>query len=168
MDVDLPADAPVKAESQETKPKDIPDPIPLMRSSVIIAIVMLLKSHLKTLYSISEECVPLILWLRQYSQLFNRKCIKFVIGKKSAVGDKPAVKKHDNPISWDRLPYAVTPIHTTYDAQKQKATVSAPLRRYCRVADTLHSSLRFGMRMVSVLSPKTKNCCFHHEFSTFH
>lgn len=29
--------------------------IPLMRTSVIIAMVMLLKAHLKTLYSLSEE-----------------------------------------------------------------------------------------------------------------
>lgn len=53
------------------------------------------------------------------------KCNKFVIGKKSAVGDKPTVKRHDNTISWDRLPYAVDPIHTTYDAEAQKVTVSS-------------------------------------------
>lgn len=32
-----------------------PDRIPLMRTSVIIGMVMLLKAHLKTLYSLSEE-----------------------------------------------------------------------------------------------------------------
>jgi cohesin loading factor subunit SCC2 len=31
---------------------------PLMRASVIIGMVMLLKAHLKTLYSLTEECVP--------------------------------------------------------------------------------------------------------------
>jgi len=31
------------------------DHVALMRTSVIIAIVMLLKAHLKTLYSLSEE-----------------------------------------------------------------------------------------------------------------
>lgn len=31
--------------------------LPFVRSSVIIAIIMLLKTHLKTLYGISEECV---------------------------------------------------------------------------------------------------------------
>jgi len=31
------------------------DRVALMRTSVIIAIVMLLKAHLKTLYSLSEE-----------------------------------------------------------------------------------------------------------------
>jgi len=74
-----------------------------MRTSVIIALVMLLKAHLKTLYSLSEE-----------------KCNKFIIGKKSALGDKPATKRHDNPISWDRLPFATNPLHTTEDADKQK------------------------------------------------
>ncbi|KAJ3525731.1 hypothetical protein NMY22_g10453 [Coprinellus aureogranulatus] len=81
------------------------DPIPLMRSSVIVAMIMLLKAHLKALYSLSED-----------------KCNKFVIGKKSAIGDKPTVKRHENPISWDRLPYAVNPIHTSHDAAAQKAT----------------------------------------------
>jgi len=72
--------------------------------SVIIAIVMLLKAHLKTLYSLSED-----------------KCNKFVIGKKSAIGDKPATKRNDNPISWARLPFATDPLHTTQDADLQKA-----------------------------------------------
>ncbi|PPR07277.1 hypothetical protein CVT26_012437 [Gymnopilus dilepis] len=78
--------------------------VAIMRTSVIIALVMLLKAHLKTLYSLSEE-----------------KCNKFVVGKKSALGDKPATKRHDNPISWDRLPFATTPLHTTEDAEQQKA-----------------------------------------------
>jgi len=34
---------------------NLQEKIPLMRSSVIIAMVMLLKLHLKTLYSLSEE-----------------------------------------------------------------------------------------------------------------
>lgn len=33
------------------------DKLPLMRTSVIVAIVMLLKAHLKSLYSLSEEYV---------------------------------------------------------------------------------------------------------------
>ncbi|KAF9005451.1 hypothetical protein BDQ17DRAFT_1353128 [Cyathus striatus] len=76
----------------------------LMRTSVIIAIVMLLKAHLKALYSLSED-----------------KCNKFVIGKKSALGDKPALKRHDHAISWERLPFATTPLLTTQDADEQKA-----------------------------------------------
>ncbi|KAJ7457662.1 hypothetical protein B0H11DRAFT_208709 [Mycena galericulata] len=90
MDVDVQADA--------------PDRRPLMRASVIIGMVMLLKAHLKNLYSLSEE-----------------KCSKFVAGKKSAVGDKAATKRNEKPISWTRLPYATAPILTTSDVDAQKA-----------------------------------------------
>jgi len=37
--------------------EDSLDRLPLMRTSVIIAMVMLLKAHLKSLYSLSEMCV---------------------------------------------------------------------------------------------------------------
>ncbi|KAF7299414.1 Sister chromatid cohesion protein [Mycena indigotica] len=76
---------------------------PLMRASVIIGIVMLLKAHLKAMYSLSEE-----------------KCSKFVMNKKSAVGDRPATPKHRNAISWDRLPFATAPILTSDDCEAQK------------------------------------------------
>ncbi|TRM61170.1 hypothetical protein BD626DRAFT_502962 [Schizophyllum amplum] len=79
--------------------------LPQCRLSVIIAMVMLLKAHLKALYGLSED-----------------KCSKFVVGKKSAIGDKGAVKKHERPISWERLPYAMQPILTQEDGEKQKAT----------------------------------------------
>jgi len=91
MDVDGQADA-------------APDRRPLMRASVIIGMVMLLKAHLKNLYSLSED-----------------KCAKFVAGKKSAVGDKTATKRNDKAISWTRLPFATAPILTTSDADAQKA-----------------------------------------------
>ncbi|KAI0761978.1 hypothetical protein BD413DRAFT_221108 [Trametes elegans] len=74
----------------------------VMRSSVIVAMIMLLKAHLKTLYGISEE-----------------KCSKFVIGKKSAVGDRPAARKHERPLAWDRLPFATAPMLTSEDAAVQ-------------------------------------------------
>ncbi|KAF7365521.1 Sister chromatid cohesion protein [Mycena venus] len=77
---------------------------PQMRASVIIGMVMLLKAHLKTLYSLSEE-----------------KCSKFTVGKKTAAGDKAATKRHEKPISWTRLPYATAPILTTSDVDAQKA-----------------------------------------------
>ncbi|KAJ7081353.1 hypothetical protein B0H15DRAFT_924231 [Mycena belliarum] len=81
-----------------------PDTRPLMRASVIIGMVMLLKAHLKNLYSLSED-----------------KCSKFVMGKKTAAGDKAATKKNERPISWmPRLPFATRPILTTSDAQEQK------------------------------------------------
>jgi hypothetical protein len=53
----------------------------------------------------------------------SSKCSKFVLGKKSAIGDKPAVKRHEKPISWDRLPFAAAPILTTEDVEIQKARV---------------------------------------------
>ncbi|KAK7023031.1 sister chromatid cohesion protein [Favolaschia claudopus] len=76
---------------------------PRMRASVIIGMVMLLKAHLKTLYSLSED-----------------KCAKFVLGKKSAAGDKAVNKRNEKPISWTRLHYATAPILTTSDADAQK------------------------------------------------
>ncbi|KAK7056612.1 Sister chromatid cohesion protein 2 [Paramarasmius palmivorus] len=78
--------------------------LPLLRTSIIMAMVMLLKAHLKTLYSLSEE-----------------KCSKFVLGKKSAIGDKPATRRHETPISWDRLPFATKPIVTTEDCEAHKS-----------------------------------------------
>ncbi|KAF8073449.1 hypothetical protein FPV67DRAFT_1559883 [Lyophyllum atratum] len=110
-----PASAPVPEATDamdgviETNPipppaSDLQERISLMRSSVIIAMVMLLKAHLKTLYSLSEE-----------------KCSKFLLGKKSAIGDKPAMKRHEKPISWDRLPFVTAPIMTTEDVEAQKA-----------------------------------------------
>ncbi|KAG7088631.1 hypothetical protein E1B28_012603 [Marasmius oreades] len=75
-----------------------------IRTSVIISIVMLLKTHLKSLYGLSEE-----------------KCSKFVPGKKSAIGDKPTTKRHDQPVSWERLPFAIKPILTSEDSAAQKA-----------------------------------------------
>ncbi|KAG6888734.1 hypothetical protein C0995_006386 [Termitomyces sp. Mi166 len=93
-------------EATPTKPLlELQERISLMRSSVIVAMVMLLKAHLKTLYSLSED-----------------KCSKFSLGKKSAIGDKPAVKRHDGMvISWERLPFALNPILTTDDVENQKA-----------------------------------------------
>jgi cohesin loading factor subunit SCC2 len=87
----------------------VPKPQPLenvevARSSVIISMTMLLKAHLKSLYGLSEE-----------------KCSKFVAGKKSAVGDKTAVKRQEKPISWSRLPSATAPLFTSEDVNVQKS-----------------------------------------------
>ncbi|KAK2465765.1 hypothetical protein APHAL10511_002309 [Amanita phalloides] len=101
--------SPTKPNSQNDSTKSDNSPkldetkIPLMRTSVIVGMVMLLKAQLKTLYSLSED-----------------KCIKFVVGKKSAIGDKPATKRHENPITWERLPFATAPIVTLSDIDAQK------------------------------------------------
>ncbi|KAF4581480.1 Sister chromatid cohesion protein 2 [Pleurotus pulmonarius] len=77
---------------------------PTMLATVIIGMVMLLKAHLKSLYGISED-----------------KCNKFTIGKKSALGDKAAVRRHEAPISWERLPFASNPLLTHEDMAAQRA-----------------------------------------------
>lgn len=81
------------------------DKLPLLRCSVVIAMIMLLKGHLKTLYGLSEE-----------------KCLKWVIGKKNAMGDKPANRRHNNLLSWDRIPFATAPLLTTQDIASQRNT----------------------------------------------
>lgn len=58
------------------------------------------------------------------------KCNKFDIGKKSAIGDKPTVKRNENPISWHRLPFATTPLLTTEDANAQKAMVKVHISMF--------------------------------------
>ncbi|EIW81234.1 hypothetical protein CONPUDRAFT_165445 [Coniophora puteana RWD-64-598 SS2] len=78
--------------------------VDLMRSSIIIGMVMILKTHLKHLYGLSEE-----------------KCSKFVIGKKSVIGDKPAVRRHQHAIIWDRLPFVTTAMSDT-DMEAQRTT----------------------------------------------
>ncbi|KAH7885125.1 sister chromatid cohesion C-terminus-domain-containing protein [Phlebopus sp. FC_14] len=77
----------------------------VMRTSVIIGIIMLLKAFLKALYGLSEE-----------------KCTKFIPGKKSTIGDKPAMKRHTRPITWERLPYAVRPLLLPQDLTTHRAT----------------------------------------------
>ncbi|KAJ7600473.1 hypothetical protein C8J56DRAFT_910344 [Mycena floridula] len=89
-----------RPESQPMSPETT---ISLMRTSVIIAIVMLLKTHLKTLYGLSED-----------------KCRKYVAGKKSAMGDKAVTRKHEKTILWNRLAFATKPISTVEDAAIQK------------------------------------------------
>ncbi|KAJ3848406.1 hypothetical protein EV368DRAFT_49356 [Lentinula lateritia] len=99
--------SPLTAQSIETElitdDQDRTAELPIVRTSVIVGIVMLLKAHLKTLYMLSEE-----------------KCGKFNHTKKSTIGDKPALRRHDNPITWDRLPFAVKPVLTSEDVKEQK------------------------------------------------
>ena len=57
-----------------------------------------------------------------------------MIGKKSGVGDRPAVRKHDRPLEWGALPFATTPIITSEDASTQTGRVSVEellLSCYC-------------------------------------
>lgn len=82
--------------------------LPLLRTSVLIALIMLLKAHLKNLYGLSEE-----------------KCLKWVMGKKNALGDKPATRRAGAataPLTWTRLPFATRPLLTTADIAAQRET----------------------------------------------
>ncbi|KAL5519986.1 hypothetical protein ACEPAG_1646 [Sanghuangporus baumii] len=75
------------------------------RSTCIVGMIMLLKSYLKSTYGLSED-----------------KCQKFVLGKKSAIGDRPAVRRRAIGISWERMPFAVKAIRKIEDVQAQRAT----------------------------------------------
>ena len=55
-----------------------------------------------------------------------RKCLKWVIGKKNALGDKPATRRGGAaaaPLTWARLPFATQPLLTTADMTAQRDTV---------------------------------------------
>ncbi|KZP01340.1 hypothetical protein CALVIDRAFT_492971 [Calocera viscosa TUFC12733] len=81
----------------------LPDPFPVMRSSVAIGVILVLKGYLKGLYGLSEE-----------------KCLRFVIGKKSNLGDRPALRKHDYAMDYERLPFAMASLVTMEDLRTQR------------------------------------------------
>ena len=91
---------------------------------MIISMTMLLKAYLKLLYGLSEEYVKSLPLCCFQLRFCPRKCSKFVAGKKSAVGDKPAVKRNEKPISWVRLPFATAPLLTSEDVNVQQSRVS--------------------------------------------
>lgn len=61
------------------------------------------------------------------SPTLGRKCSSFVPGKKTAQGDKPAVRKDHLPVRLDytRLPYAVRSLETVNEQVEQRRIVSA-------------------------------------------
>ena len=55
-----------------------------------------------------------------------RKCLKWVMGKKNALGDKPATRRAGTataPLTWSRLPFATRHLLTTSDMVAQRETV---------------------------------------------
>lgn len=54
------------------------------------------------------------------------KCNKFVVGKKTASGDKLATKRSDKAavVSWDKMPAAIQGVTTVGQFEAQRATVS--------------------------------------------
>ncbi|KAI0051083.1 hypothetical protein FA95DRAFT_1554896 [Auriscalpium vulgare] len=99
------AEAPPPPQAAPIAPWQILDKMPLLRSSVIIVFIMLLKAYLKTTYGLSED-----------------KCLKWVIGKKNALGDKPAVRRNAVPLTWERVPFATRPLLTTADMAAHRDT----------------------------------------------
>ncbi|CCO30647.1 Protein rad9 AltName: Full=SCC2 homolog [Rhizoctonia solani AG-1 IB] len=79
------------------------DSLSRARVATVISIVLVLKAHLKHLYGITEE-----------------KASRFVPGKKTAAGDKPASSRHDKPISWERVTFATRIAKTVGDVSKQE------------------------------------------------
>ncbi|KAJ3559315.1 hypothetical protein NM688_g422 [Phlebia brevispora] len=71
------------------------------RSSVAVSVVMLLKAYLKNLYNITNV-------------------LSGSLGKKTALGDRAAVRRHQNPLTWDRMSYAFAPLLTTEDFTLQR------------------------------------------------
>ena len=60
----------------------------------------------------------------------HRKCSKWVPNKKSAIGDKLAVKKNHTALRWDALPFAARRILTLEDVASQQETVRNLLINY--------------------------------------
>ncbi|KAF8333610.1 uncharacterized protein EI90DRAFT_2994571 [Cantharellus anzutake] len=90
----------------ESSDNSVVDEIPLQpefsRTAASIMMLLVLKAYLKELYGLSEE-----------------KCTKWSSGKKSAIGDKPAIRRHENPISWEKIPCALKSAMTHDDAEHQ-------------------------------------------------
>jgi cohesin loading factor subunit SCC2 len=85
----------------------------------------LLRVHLQVVYGLGEEYVFLALLPATcvIDPCSPSKCTKWVPGKKSAVGDKPATRKHEDPISWERLTFATTPLLTSEHIEIHRSQV---------------------------------------------
>ncbi|KAF8607050.1 hypothetical protein BDV93DRAFT_436800 [Ceratobasidium sp. AG-I] len=87
----------------DAPPVASPDGLARARVVTIISIILVLKAYLKHLYGITEE-----------------KASRWVPGKKTAAGDKPAVVRHDKPISWERVTFATRTAQTGEDVKVQE------------------------------------------------
>ncbi|GAA5926432.1 cohesin-loading factor complex subunit SCC2 [Sporobolomyces koalae] len=84
-------------------------PIDLARQSVICGLTVLLRDHLKQLYSINDA-----------------KMAKYAVGKKSAAGDKACSRRSDVPFAlgeqgYARMPFAANPLVSPDDLCAQRA-----------------------------------------------
>ncbi|GEM10950.1 cohesin loading factor subunit SCC2 [Rhodotorula toruloides] len=90
--------------------EDTPPSPDLARQSVISGLALLLRDHLKQVYGITDA-----------------KLAKYVVGKKSPMGDKALARRPDTPAalgldSYDRMPFALKPMEGEKDFVEQRAT----------------------------------------------
>ncbi|GAA5844746.1 hypothetical protein JCM11251_002267 [Rhodosporidiobolus azoricus] len=95
----------VKEDSTEKLPS--PD---LVRQSVVSGLALLLRDHLKQVYSITDA-----------------KLAKYVVGKKSPMGDKAVTRRADAPLAlgldaYERMPFALEPLNDEADLIAQRET----------------------------------------------
>ena len=69
--------------------------------------------------------------------------MKWVVGKKSALGDKAAVRRHATAMGWERVPYAMQPIHTCEDMEGQHRQVRTPIVSFHSLASSMSDSIPF-------------------------
>ncbi|KAF8315647.1 hypothetical protein DL93DRAFT_2078873 [Clavulina sp. PMI_390] len=105
LGVTLYGDAMDSSQPMET---DLPS-INFTRFCTCATMLLILKGHLKSMYSLSED-----------------KCMKWVPDKKSPFGDKPAKRRdHQPPLVWNRVPFATRPILGADDQREQHQTFRA-------------------------------------------
>ncbi|CAD6587723.1 MAG: Sister chromatid cohesion protein 2 [Tremellales sp. Tagirdzhanova-0007] len=92
----------------------------LVNSSIIVGLALLTKNHLLDLYGLAED-----------------KCTKYVIGKKSALGDKPAVRRShvSVPLDVGCMPW-VRGVRTFGEFGQQRATFLRMLQEDGSLGDT--------------------------------
>ncbi|GAA5958783.1 hypothetical protein JCM21900_004761 [Sporobolomyces salmonicolor] len=102
-----PAKGAMDADGEDAGKAPTPD---LVRQSIICGLALLLRDHLKQLYSVTDA-----------------KMAKYVVGKKSAVGDKSATRHTEAPLAlgldgYERMPYALMPLAREADLILQRST----------------------------------------------
>ena len=86
-------------------------------------------------------------FLSFHSNICTRKCSKWVSGKKSAFGDRPAVKRSDTVLLWDRLPSVLIPLQSEEDMNKYQEEVRVEFSNW-NLPLTISSFYDCGLRMV--------------------
>ncbi|GAA5873259.1 hypothetical protein JCM8547_008616 [Rhodosporidiobolus lusitaniae] len=89
---------------------DKPPSPDLARQSVISGLALLLRDHLKHLYSMNDN-----------------KISKYIVGKKSPTGDRTVTRRSDAPLAlglgdYPSMPYALEPLHSEVELCEQRET----------------------------------------------